>query len=119
MSAPQSNTLITFSNVSRFYGEVLGVNKVNLADPARHHQPGGPQRLRQDHADEPDDRPDPSHAGRDPRARHPPDDPEQLCRLVGYCAQFDAFPKGLTGYQFIYSFLRLFGYSDAENGRAH
>ena len=36
----------------------------------------------------------------------PPDHPEQLCRMVGYCAQFDAFPKGLTGYQFIYSFLR-------------
>ena len=39
----------------------------------------------------------------------PPDEPEKLCRLVGYCAQFDAFPKGITGYQFIYSFLRMFG----------
>ena len=38
-----------------------------------------------------------------------PDHPEQLCRMVGYCAQFDAFPKGLTGYQFIYSFLRMHG----------
>ena len=35
-----------------------------------------------------------------------PNDPEKLCRAVGYCAQFDNFPKGLTGYQFIYSFLR-------------
>ena len=35
-----------------------------------------------------------------------PDDPEQLCKVVGYCAQFDSFPKGLTGYQFIYWFLR-------------
>ena len=23
-----------------------------------------------------------------------PEDPEKLCRLVGYCAQFDAFPEG-------------------------
>ncbi len=44
----------------------------------------------------------------------PPTHPERLCRLVGYCAQFDAFPKGLTGYQFIYSFLRMFGHSNAD-----
>jgi ABC-2 type transport system ATP-binding protein len=30
-------------------------------------------------------------------------------RFVGYSTQFDAFPKGLTGSQFIYSFLRLSG----------
>jgi ABC-2 type transport system ATP-binding protein len=43
-----------------------------------------------------------------------PDHPEKLCRVVGYCAQYDAFPKGLTGYQFIYSYLRVFGMSHAE-----
>jgi ABC-2 type transport system ATP-binding protein len=43
-----------------------------------------------------------------------PDHPEKLCRIVGYCAQYDAFPKGLTGYQFIYSYLRVFGMSHAE-----
>ena len=47
---------IVLRDVSKFYGEVLGVNRVNLDDPARHHQPGRPQRLRQDHADEPDHR---------------------------------------------------------------
>ena len=41
-------------------------------DSARHHQPGGPERLRQDHADEPDDRPDPPHPGRDHGAGHVP-----------------------------------------------
>jgi ABC-2 type transport system ATP-binding protein len=39
-----------------------------------------------------------------------PEDPEKLFRLVGYTTQFDSFPKGLTGYQFIYLFLKLFGY---------
>ena len=48
----------------------------------------------------------------------PPDQPEQLCRLLGYCTQFDAFPKGLTGFQFIYSFLLLHGMSHAEAPRA-
>jgi ABC-2 type transport system ATP-binding protein len=43
-----------------------------------------------------------------------PQDPERLCRMVGYCTQFDAFPKGLTGYKFLYSFLRMHGMSHAE-----
>jgi ABC-2 type transport system ATP-binding protein len=46
-----------------------------------------------------------------------PDHPEKLCRVAGYCTQYDAFPKGLTGYQFIYSYLRVFGMSHAECDR--
>jgi ABC-2 type transport system ATP-binding protein len=37
------------------------------------------------------------------------DDPEALFKITGYCTQFDAFPKGLTGFQFVYSYLRLAG----------
>ena len=43
-----------------------------------------------------------------------PNEPEKLFRLVGYASQFDAFPKGLTGFEFIYFFLRFFGYSKTE-----
>jgi ABC-2 type transport system ATP-binding protein len=109
-----SDSLITFANVSRFYGEVLGINKVSLAIP-----PGITSLV------------GPNGAGKttlmnlmtglirptqgDIRVLGvAPDDPEKLCRIVGYCAQFDAFPKGLSGRQFIYSYLRLYGYSDAE-----
>jgi ABC-2 type transport system ATP-binding protein len=46
-----------------------------------------------------------------------PEHPEKLCRLIGYCAQFDAFPKGITGFQFIYSFLLMFGYPPADCDR--
>jgi ABC-2 type transport system ATP-binding protein len=46
------------------------------------------------------------HLARTPRAA--------LQSLVGYCAQFDACPKGLTGYQFIYWFLRMHGFTPAE-----
>ena len=42
------------------------------------------------------------------------DDPEKLFRLVGYSTQFDSFPKGLTGFDFVYSFLRLFGDSHVD-----
>jgi ABC-2 type transport system ATP-binding protein len=38
-----------------------------------------------------------------------PDESEALFNILGYCTQFDAFPKGLTGYQFVYSGLRLGG----------
>jgi ABC-2 type transport system ATP-binding protein len=40
------------------------------------------------------------------------DEPEKLFKLVGYSTQFDSFPKGLTGHQFIYLYLKLFGYDD-------
>jgi ABC-2 type transport system ATP-binding protein len=117
MSAPSSDNLISFANVSRFYGEILGINKVSLTIP-----PGITSLV------------GPNGAGKTTLMNlmtgliHPsqgeisvlgarPDDPQKLCRLVGYCAQFDAFPKGLTGRQFIYSYLRLFGYSEAETAQ--
>src|SRR5215469_5892944 len=112
-----NQSLITFTNVSRFYGEVLGINNVNLSIP-----PGITSLVR------------PNGSGKttlmnlmtgllrptqgDVRVLGiAPSDPERLCRAVGYCAQFDTFPKGLTGRQFVYSFLRLYGYSDAECAR--
>jgi len=47
---------------------------------------------------------------------YPTDDPENMFKFVGYSTQFDAFPKGLTGFQFIYSYLCLSGMplQDAE-----
>ena len=112
-----SDSLITFSNVSRFYGEVLGINKVSLSIP-----PGITSLV------------GPNGSGKTTLMNlmtgliRPtqgeirvlgiaPDDPERLCRAVGYCAQFDAFPKGITGYQFVYSFLRMFGMEHAECDR--
>src|SRR5439155_28761 len=44
----------------------------------------------------------------------PPDQPERLFRFVGYCTQFDSFPRGMTGYQFVYSYLRLHGKTAEE-----
>jgi ABC-2 type transport system ATP-binding protein len=42
------------------------------------------------------------------------DDPENLFKVVGYSTQFDAFPKGLTGFQFLYSYLLLSGRPSSE-----
>ena len=105
---------IVFENVSRFYGEVLGVNRVTLSIP-----PGITSLV------------GPNGSGkttlmnlmtglvRPTRGKLnilgiAPNDPERLFKLVGYSTQFDSFPKGLTGYQFIYSFLRLFGMTHME-----
>src|SRR5438309_7862561 len=106
--------LITFSNVSRFYGEVLGINKVSLSIPPGITSLVGPNGsgkttlmnlmtglIR------------PSQ-GEITVLGIKPDDPERLCRAVGYCAQFDAFPKGISGYQFIYSYLLMYGFSSHE-----
>jgi ABC-type branched-subunit amino acid transport system ATPase component len=40
-----------------------------------------------------------------------PTDPEKLFRVCGYATQFDSFPRGMTGFQFVYSYLRLSGMS--------
>lgn len=112
-----TENLITFSNVSRFYGEVLGINNVSLSIPPGITSLVGPNGSGKTtlmnlmtgliHPTE----------GEIRVLGIPPDHPEKLCRILGYCAQFDAFPKGITGYQFIYSFLRMYGMSDAECDR--
>jgi ABC-2 type transport system ATP-binding protein len=108
---------VTFRDVSRFYGEVLGVNKVNLTIP-----PGITSLV------------GPNGSGKTTLMNlmtgliRPtegeiqvlgiaPDDPERLGRTVGYCAQFDAFPKGMNGWQFLHSFLRLHGMDGEEADR--
>ena len=105
---------ILFENVSRFYGDVLGVNRVNLSIPPGITSLVGPNGsgkttlmnlmtglLR-------------PTQGRISVLGVAPDDPEHLFRFLGYCTQFDSFPRGMTGYQFIYSYLRLHGKTHAE-----
>ena len=85
---------------------------------ARRHQPGRPQRLRQDHADEPDRRPAAAHrAAASLVCGLSPNDPEKFFRTVGYATQYDGFPRGLTGWQFVHCYLRLFGFSPADTER--
>ena len=40
----------------------------------------------------------------------PTDQPDRLFRKVGYCTQFDSFPRGLTGREFVASFLLVHGF---------
>jgi ABC-2 type transport system ATP-binding protein len=108
------NDRIVLENVSKFYGEILGVNRVNLSIPAGITSLVGPNGsgkttlmnlltglVR------------PSR-GRIDVLGYRTDEPQALFTILGYCTQFDAFPKGLTGYQFVYSYLRLGG-RDSES----
>jgi ABC-2 type transport system ATP-binding protein len=110
----QSDRLIVFDNVSKFYGEVLGVNRVTLAIA-----PGVTSLV------------GPNGAGKTTLMNLmtgllrptkgtirvldiPPSDPENFYRNIGYCSQFDAFPKGLSGYHMIHSMMLLHGFSSRE-----
>jgi ABC-2 type transport system ATP-binding protein len=103
------NDCIVFEDVSKFYGEILGVNRVNLSIP-----PGVTSLV------------GPNGSGKTTlmnlmtglvyptRGRISvlgmnPTEPEKLFKILGYSTQFDSFPKGLTGFQFVCSYLRLGG----------
>ncbi|HLW53201.1 MAG TPA: ABC transporter ATP-binding protein [Candidatus Angelobacter sp.] len=111
------NSQIVFENVSKFYGEVLGVNRVNLTLPPGVTSLVGPNgsgkttlmnlltglvRPTQ---------------GRISVLGLTPDQPEEFFRIVGYCTQFDSFPKDITGYGFIHQSVRLRGLDAAEANR--
>ncbi|HEY3738408.1 MAG TPA: ATP-binding cassette domain-containing protein, partial [Bryobacteraceae bacterium] len=109
---------VQFENVSKFYGEVLGVNRVSLTIPPGITSLVGPNGsgkttlmnlltgLLQ------------PTEGRLSVLGLSPSDPERFFTKVGYCTQFDSHPKGFSGYQFVYSFLRLFGWPHQKADQA-
>jgi len=103
--------LIELADVSKFYGEVLGVNRVSLAIP-----PGITSLV------------GPNGSGKTTLMNlvagllrptrgtvrvlgHPPDEPEAVFRTLGYCTQWDSFPRGLSGRELVDLGLRLQGHS--------
>ena len=110
MTAPS----VVFDEVSKFYGDVLGVNRVTLNIP-----PGITSLV------------GPNGSGKTTLMNlmtgliHPdngqivvrgisPRDPEALMRITGYATQYDTAPRWATGFTFITTGLRLFGYGRAE-----
>ena len=110
-----NSDMIILDDVSKFYGEILGVNRINLQIA-----PGITSLV------------GPNGAGkstlmnlmtgllRPTRGKItivgiPTDRPEQLFRKVGYCTQFDSFPRGLTGREFIKSLLLVHGFSGTRS----
>lgn len=114
MSDSMVSQNIVFDNVSKFYGEVLGVNRISLTIPPGITTLVGPNGsgkttlmnlmtgLVQ-----------PSN-GTITVMGISPLNPAELFRSVGYCAQFDSFPRGITGWQFLLDSLMLHGVSRNE-----
>ena len=108
MSFP-ANDRIVFEDVSKFYGEILGVNRVNLSIPPGITSLVGPNGSGKTTLMNLMTGLVKPSRGRVQVLDYKTNDPENLFRILGYSTQFDAFPKGLTGFQFIYSYLRLSG----------
>ncbi len=110
MTAPT----VVFSEVSKFYGEVLGVNRVTLQIPPGITSLVGPNGSGKTtlmnlmtgliHPDSGEI----SMRGISPR------DPEHLMRITGYATQYDSAPRWATGLSFIATSLLLYGYSRVE-----
>src|SRR5438067_9020579 len=109
-----STEQIVFENVSKFYGEILGVNRVTLEILAGITSLVGPNGagkttlmnlmtglLR-------------PTKGKVRVAGIAPSDAEEFYRNIGYCSQFGSFPKGLTAYELISSMMSVQGYSRDE-----
>lgn len=106
--------MIVFEDVSKFYGEVLGVNRVDLQIAPGITSLVGPNGsgkttlmnlmtglLK-------------PTGGRISVLGTSPDESETIFRKVGYCSQFDSFPREATARQFIEFYLRVHGYTRQE-----
>jgi ABC-2 type transport system ATP-binding protein len=110
----KADPAVIFNEVSKFYGEVLGVNRVTLNIP-----PGITSLV------------GPNGSGKTTLMNlmtgliHPdngqilmrgisPRNPEALMRITGYATQYDTAPRWATGFTFITTGLLLFGYERAE-----
>jgi ABC-2 type transport system ATP-binding protein len=106
--------VVLFDEVSKFYGEVLGVNRVTLSIPPGITSLVGPNGSGKTtlmnlmtgliHPDQ----------GRILVRGISPRDPEALMRVTGYATQYDSAPRWATGFTFITTSLRLHGYAPAE-----
>ena len=100
---------IVLRDVSKFYGDVLGVNRVDLTI-----EPGITSLV------------GPNGSGKSTLMNLlagllrptrgeirilgiPVSRPQDLFRRFGYCTQYDSFPRGVTGWQFVFSYLLLHG----------
>jgi ABC-2 type transport system ATP-binding protein len=106
--------VIVLDEISKFYGEVLGVSHITLHIPPGITSLVGPNGSGKTtlmnlmtgliHPDQGSI----SMRGVSPR------DPENLMRITGYATQYDSAPRWATGFTFIATALLLFGYSRTE-----
>jgi len=114
IASSSPDKMIVFEDVSKFYGEVLGVNRVSLQIA-----PGITSLV------------GPNGSGKTTLMNlmtgllRPtrgsirvlglsPNDSEAIFQELGYCSQFDSFPRGATAREFIEFYLRVHGHRKQE-----
>ncbi len=106
----EDRAFIVFDDVSKFYGEVLGVNRVNLRiGPGITSLVGPNGSGKSTLMNLMTGLITPSRGRISILGLHP-HDPEPVFRLVGYSTQVDAFPAGATGRDFIVGYLTIHGF---------
>jgi ABC-2 type transport system ATP-binding protein len=109
-----ANDIIRFENVSKFYGEVLGVNRITLTmSPGITTLVGPNGSGKTTMMNLMTGLVQPSRGSISVLGLDPSNATQFFCN-VGYCAQFDSFPRGLTGFQFVFDSLMLFGMSEED-----
>jgi len=105
---------VVFEDVSKFYGDILGVNRVSLRilpGITSLVGPNGSGKTTLMNLMTGLIRPD---RGSIMVRGLSPEDPERLMRLTGYATQYDAAPRGASGFEFVATGLELYGYSRTE-----
>ena len=96
IGSPNGENSIVFEDVSKFYGEVLGVNRVNLQIASGITSlvgPNGSGKTTLMNLMTGLLRPTSGHVS---VLGFSPSNTEEVFRRVGYCSQFDSFPRGST-----------------------
>jgi ABC-2 type transport system ATP-binding protein len=107
------NDRIIFDDVSKFYGEVLGVNRISLSIPPGITTLVGPNGAGKTTIMNLMTGLIQPSSGRLSVLGLTPADATEFFTAVGYCAQFDFFPRGITGWQFVLDSLLLYGMEKA------
>lgn len=114
---PLTAPTVVAREVSRWYGEVLGLNRVSLSIG-----PGVTSLV------------GPNGSGKSTLMNLlsglispskgsveicgiPPTHPEELNRVLGYCTQHDTFPSGFTGLEWLTAMMRIHGHDAATSAR--
>ena len=113
-----SASVVTSTQLSKWYGQVIGLNDVTVSV-----EPGitgllGPNGAGKSTFMKLDDRPAQAEQGRDPRARRADLGQPGLFFDIGFCPEQDSFYDRMTGLEWVTALLRLNGLDDAAAAAA-
>jgi ABC-2 type transport system ATP-binding protein len=106
---------IVLTDLSKFYGDILGVNKIGLELEAGITGLVGPNGAGKSTLMNLISGLIPPTRGSVEVLAAKPSETEKFFRQIGYCTQYDSFPNGINGYDFIRNTLLIHGYDKATS----